>query len=216
MEYSTPAWAVHRLLDDMVPILSSVLSFEAFSNWVDPCVGYGGLVRAAADWFHVSAHASPSWRVNDVVPGGIDPGRARVESQDVSDAVVWIPDQRSDRFCIFDPPLDGDREFEIVREAVSHFEATAVLLPLKWGSSSTALELCRPSKDRSRFLSVLSLPDRLRPRSGPSRFFDLYAWYVWSSFRGTGWLASTPSESRRKQASRRIDQREPTLFPGDV
>lgn len=77
--YSTPAWCVDRLLDDILPQIR-VSRPDGVETWLEPCVGSGAIVEAVEAYFERQQLISPLWLLSDIephLPEGWPPAKVR-------------------------------------------------------------------------------------------------------------------------------------------
>lgn len=168
--YSTPAWAVHRILDAV---------FERFKgspdhgNWLEPCAGGGAIIQACQSW-----GIKARWMAVE-----IDERHNTALSQ--VDATRVMGDffgctPFGQQVAIFNPPFPLAEKF--VRACLPIATHVLCLQRLNWAAKRKALFDEFPP-------DVYVLPDR--PAFGLNKYNKVgtdateYCWYVWSGdFRG--------------------------------
>lgn len=171
--YPTPAWCVHRLLEE-VPLLG------CGSTWLEPSAGDGAIVRAVGSW---AGDRRPTWLTMDIRPD---------TSVDVHCDFLSSGVNAFNFFdvCITNPPYNQAQAF--VEAAMECSRVVVMLLRLNWlGGQERAAFL------RERPPSVFVLPNR---PSFDGRGTDAteYGWFVWGLHDAPVLrvLATTPKEER--------------------
>jgi hypothetical protein len=187
--YSTPAWAVNRLLDHLgVPMLQQVVTA------VEPCAGDGAIVRATDAWFWDHGQACPIWTTHDIVdrnPGG------RFSIRDIREPVLGRFDAyHIHGLCVTNPPFS--MALDAAMFGVWCARTTCLLLRLNWLEAGGARTLARRAFLERHPPAVLVLPNRPAFVGGKTDATS-YCWACWGPGTEAGtWriLANTPAEER--------------------
>jgi hypothetical protein len=194
--YPTPAWCVHRLLEEVrLP----------GGHWVEPAAGDGAIFRAVAE-----VRNDVFWSALEIRPE-CERVLAKTASVVIGNAIMRRWDFRPEPIAVVltNPPYDYAEDF--VARALATAPRVAMLLRLDFLGSVR----------RSRFLratppDVHPLPNRPSFVHGKTDRYD-YAWFVWlperRRKRGEVSVLATTPKAVRSAEKRRTPQEVPHVHP---
>lgn len=179
--YPTPAWCVHRLLDERL--------FLPGKHWHEPCAGDGAIIRAVnerreVEWSATELREECRADLEPLTPRGLTIG-------DFTQAAY--PPAKYD-VIITNPPFSIARQ--IIEASLERALVVVALLRLNFLASEKRADLMRTNAP-----DVYVLPNR-PSFTGEGTDSIEYAWFVWGSHRRRNWgfvkvLAPTPAAERR-------------------
>jgi len=181
--YRTPAWAVHRIMDALLP--PALYSLPYFGHWVEPCAGDGAIVRAVNDWIPtVERKVDVLWQACELDQRHAKPLQASLGrdflGMRIGDTLTWDdPDihYQASRFdvAMMNPPFRQALQF--VEWGVAHSLTTVALLRLGFLETSKRNGWLRANPP-----DVYVLPNR-PSFTGKGTDSCVYAWMVWEHRR---------------------------------
>lgn len=187
--YPTPAWAVHRLLDDCGPSLLWV------DRAIEPSCGDGAIVRAVDSWSHANGVQLVDWTGVELRRDAVSPD-TRLASLVEGDLLRW------DWFggqeyglALGNPPFSLAEQF--IARCLNHCGVVAMLLRVSFLGSDERVPFFRGIGANP---ALRVLPDR-PSFDGIGQDSSTYAWFVWgsSTVQGVKMLDSTPLAIRKAQ-----------------
>lgn len=193
--YPTPAWAVHRLLDDCGDFLLTRDGAPA----LEPTCGDGAIVRAVHSW--PGHKVSIAWTGVELRTGALAENTQLAHHIEGVDFMSWNPSTVFD-LALGNPPFAIAEK--IIRRALDHSHVVAMLLRVSFLGSDERVEFFR-GVGADPALRVL--PDR-PSFDGIGTDASTYAWFVWGhpEIRGVRMLESTPVAERKAQTPQGIEQ----------
>ena len=210
-DYPTPAWCVHRLLDE---------TYLPPGRWLEPCAGDGAIIRAVRSWTDFGDHGI-AWTAVEIrkqaeqdleltlagAKGKRAPGRVIIgDFFEVAETLEPTIVRRRWPFdvVITNPPFSLAPQF--IETCRTLAPIVVMLLKLSYFESAERNPLLRhvmPYQNKV-------LPDRPCFRGGKSDS-SAYGWMIWTPDSGpecrTTALATTPRSIRRPKKARRGTKR---------
>lgn len=192
-DFPTPPWCVDRLLD-----VAGADLLEGGREWIEPCAGAGGIIRAVNDWTRRAPQdlQLPEWSACELQHRHAAGLKATGARGVLADFRVWAASQPEGRFdvAITNPPFDIASEILAGCQRIARVTVLLLRFPY-FGSDERAEALRQWCPD------IFGLPDRPTFVEGRSDN-TVYGWFRWDHARATPFgsirmLASTPVEIRR-------------------
>lgn len=198
--FPTPAWCVHRLLDDCADDLGLVDGADVTA--LEPTVGDGAIVRAVASWPLLRpSHALPRWTGVELRRGALDPATRLDRHVEGVDFRSWHPDPDGiENVPLFDVTI-GNPPFNlaesIVRHAMDISVVVVMLLRVSFLESDERIPFWHGVGEDP---ALRILPNR-PSFDGEGTDSTAYAWFIWGcpAITGVRVLASTPAGVRAAQ-----------------
>ena len=206
--YETPAWSVHRLLEELFPATPGADPMPYFAHWVEPCAGNGAIIRAVNEWTAAARQRIDiQWQACELDHQHSKQLSASLGRDSLGlrlgDTLAWHdPDihyQRS-RFdvAILNPPYRQALEF--VQWSVEHSQTTIALLRLGFLETTQ-----RNAWLRTHTPDVYVLPNR-PSFTGKGNDSTAYAWFIWRhnrTGRQVGEIRVLPDTPRKAREIRK-------------
>lgn len=226
--FPTPAWSVHRLLDDCAEDLGVFDGDDV--QLLEPTVGDGAIVRALDSWPGLrSADALPSCTGVELRRDALDPRTRLAHHFEGVDFRSWDPRTVDPvAAALLEEALHPTGEFDIalgnppfsvaesiIRRAMELARVVVMLLRISFLSSAERVPFWR---GLGADVAVRVLPDR-PSFDGEGQDSAAYAWFIWGSeLSGVDVLEPTPEGVRAAQKeearSARIAVPQQSLFGG--
>ena len=193
--YPTPAWAVHRLLDDCGSALLPNRDLDA----LEPTCGDGAIATAAQSW-HGERLGTHRWTGVELRRGALASTAAPLyRHHEGVDYRAWEAPTHY-HVALGNPPFALAES--IIRRALSHASIVAMLLRVSFLGTEERVDFFR-GVGRDPALRIL--PER-PSFDGIGTDASTYAWFVWGApdVRGNVILGSTPKSVRRAQTPQGI------------
>jgi hypothetical protein len=189
--FPTPAWAVHRFLDDAADLL------PWGKHWLEPAAGDGAIVGAVNGWAASHGREPPSWTTCDIAPGTGADLIADFAAFDCPELAALAPPAGRFDFVITNPPYSLALDF--VKTALVWAPVVSMLLRLPFLATRDRASWLRGHTPRADVL-----PDR--PQFDPEKDGTDQTEYAWLSW-GLGpavinILRTTPADVRKAERRR--------------
>lgn len=185
--YSTPAWAVHRILEAMPELPRSGV-------WLDPCAGDGAIIKAAR-----MLEPDTRWKAVELRP------ECQELLEGIPDCVTLIGNYLDPELpivghasvVIMNPPYRLAQDFVV--KALTMAKHVVVLLRLNFLGSEVRSDFMRTWAP-----DVRVLPNRPKFQAGPGSDSIEYAWFSWDSGvpRAVGSMSVLPSSTKTDRGVR--------------
>ena len=188
--YETPAWCVHRLLDELGGCVLDPFNGRPgpSDRFLEPAFGRGAIVNAVAEWARWNGYLVPEWTTVDVIERTPCPNHA------ISFFSLGLDIVGNHGVVVTNPPFR--RALEFAQRCLDCAPIVCMLLRAGWLGSDERAEWIRKHTP-----SVYMLPDRPSFRGGGTDS-DYYAWMVWGLDDEPRFclLGSTPKSERTRGA----------------